>query len=281
MRLLRASLSICLLATGLVSFNAQAQVTGPSEDVPAVSHAPPGKDAVQRGVQAPGGMASARVVLHMNMSKDAVAEPVSLAPDLFFALSDTLQLGLLHNGPMGWQTRPGAGLCLTGEAHGCPKVYDNVGFDLMYGLAFGDFNFSLHSSLYLLRIRDPLAAMWTIGAAGKLHFSDAVALFFDPQFGIALTDRSGTNKDMLFLPLELQFQLSPPAQLKILSGLIGQLSKMGDTYQIPLGLGFVYNVSTGLDLGLRFSFDNLLGKTPPGVSRTDTRSLALLMNLRF
>jgi hypothetical protein len=67
----------------------------------------------------------------------------------------------------------------------------------------------------------------------------------------------------------------------VLSGLEGQLSNLGDAYRIPLGLGIVGNVSPSVDIGLRFSFDNLLGEVvPPGASRSDFRSLGLLVNFR-
>lgn len=41
------------------------------------------------------------------------------------------------------------------------------------------------------------------------------------------------------------------------------------------------NVSEHVDLGLRFSFDNLLGEAPAGVGRADQRSLALLVSFRI
>src|SRR3954466_886606 len=160
---------------------AHAEVTTGGGDVPAVSGQPMGKVAVRRGVQGPAGLFTARVLLLVNASKDSFGKPTSLAPDLFYSLSDTVQIGLLHTGPMGWQSRPGFGLCLTGASNGCPKVYDNVGLDFMYGLLFGDFHLSLHSSLFLLPIHDPTGVMWTIGVTGKFHFTDAVALFFDPK----------------------------------------------------------------------------------------------------
>ncbi|MBC8131936.1 MAG: hypothetical protein H7X95_03070, partial [Deltaproteobacteria bacterium] len=160
-----------------------------------------------------------------------------------------------------------------------PYAYPNVGFDFMYGLLYGDFHLSLHSSLYLMHIQDPMGVMWTIGLAGKFHFTDAVALFFDPQIGVILSNRDA-YEDMLYLPLELQFQASQMLSVKVLSGLEGQLSNLGDVYRIPLGLGLVGNVSPSVDVGLRFSFDNLLGDVGPGVSRADFRSLGLLVNIR-
>ena len=121
--------------------------------------------------------------------------------------------------------------------------------------------------------------MWTIGLTGKFHFSDVVALFFDPQVGVMLAHRD-VYKEQLFIPLELQFQTTAALSVKVLSGVSGQLSALGDTYQVPLGLGLVGNVNSNVDLGVRFSFDNLLGHVATGVSRTDARSIGLLLTLR-
>jgi hypothetical protein len=218
------------------------------------------------------------VLLLVNASQDTFGKPTSLAPDLFYSISDNVQIGLLHTGPMGWQSRPGFGLCLTGTPS-CPKVYDNVGVDFMYGLLHGDFHLSLHSSLFVLPIADPTGVMWTIGVTGKFHFTDAVALFFDPQVGVMLAHRD-MYKEQLFIPLELQFQATAAVSVKVLSGVSGQLSELGDTYQVPVGLGLIGNVNSHVDLGLRFSFDNLLGNVAAGASRTDVHSIGLLLTLR-
>jgi hypothetical protein len=277
----RFGISVAALLSTLLTLGtaAHAEVETGSRHVPAVSGQPMGKVAVRRGVQGPGGLFTARVLLLVNASKDNFGKPTSLAPDLFYSVSDTVQIGLLHTGPMGWQSRPGFGLCLTGTANGCPKVYNNVGFDFMYGLLFGDFHLSLHSSLFVLPIADPTGVMWTIGLTGKFHFTDVVALYFDPQVGVILAHRDA-YKDQLFIPLELQFQLGAAVSLKVLSGVSGQLSALGDTFQVPLGLGVVGNVSSNIDIGLRFSFDNLLGHAFPGISRTDIRSIGLLLTIR-
>jgi hypothetical protein len=273
--------SLCLTALLLaLASPVRAQVVPGGGDVPPVSGAPPGEDSVKRGVQGPAGLFHSRILLHINTSKNHGAEPISLAPDLYYAVNDSVQIGLLHNLPMGWLTRPGAGFCLTGKNNGCPHVYDNVGFDLLWGLLFGDVNLSLHSSFYLMRIADPLLAMITVGTAAKFHFGDAVALFFDPQFGFALNDRN-VNKDQFYLPAELQFQIVPPVAFKLLFGLTGPLSNFGDNYVIPVGIGVIGNLSSAVDLGLRFSFDNLLGHIPPGETRTSVSSLSVLMHLRF
>ena len=271
------STRMCLVGCFLASLATPAFAQD-GDDVPPVSNAPAGQYAVMRGVQAPAGMLSARLLLGINLSTDNVGKPISLAPDLYYGVSDTLQLGLVHQGPLGWQGRPGLGLCVAGKSNDCPKVYDNVGFDLMYGLAFGQFHLSAHGSLFVSSF-DPTTASLALGVAGKLHANDRVALFFDPKIAIAISDRN-TNDDVLYVPLELEYQLGAPTTFKVLSGISGGLSTLGDTYQVPLGIGLVQNLTEHVDLGARFSFDNLLGQEPQGVGRADTRSLAVLLNIR-
>jgi hypothetical protein len=254
-------------------------VSGERTDVPPSTEAPMGELAVRRGVQGPEGLFTARLNLLVNASKGHFGEPVSLAPDLYYAFTDTLQLGLLHTSPMGWQTLPGRGLCLSGKAHGCPHVYDNVALDLMYGLVYGDFNLSLHTSIYIPKISDPIWPMWTVGLSGKVHFTKDVALFFDPQVGITLAHRT-LYKDQLYIPVALQVQATTALSIDILSGIEGQLSALGDANRVPLGLGLVANVNRHLDVGLRFSFDNLLGHQGAGQARTDERSIGLLVTIR-
>jgi hypothetical protein len=249
-----------------------------ADDVPPVTNAPDGEYAVMRGVQGPAGTVSARILLDVNLSSDLAAQPISLAPDLYYSATDKLQLGLLHQGPMGWQARPGVGLCLTGKDNGCPRVYQNVGFDLMYGLAFGEYHLSAHGTLFIDHF-DPTTTSLAVGFAGKAHFGERVALFFDPKIAISLNERDAQD-DILYIPLELELQADARTAVKILSGVSGGLSAFGDTYQIPLGVGVMRNLNPHFDLGARFSFDNLLGHEPQGVGRADARSLAVLLNIR-
>ena len=274
---MRIATRLCWISC-LVAASATPALADPGDDVPPVTTAPDGQYAVMRGVQGPAGMVSARVLLDINLSSDLVGKPISLAPDLYYSATDRLQIGLVHTGPMGWQSRPGVGLCLTGDSNGCPRFYDNVGFDLMYGLEFGQSHLSLHSSVFLSSF-DPLTASVAIGFAAKLHLSEQIALLLDPKVAIAVSERD-TQDDAIYIPAELQFQLARATTFKLLTGLSGGLSAFGDSYEIPVGIGIVQNLNTHFDIGARFSFDNLLGAQPAGVGRGDTRSLALLLNIR-
>jgi hypothetical protein len=267
----------------LAAFHSTAALAGDvNEDVPPISNRPPGQDSVRRGVQGSAGMFNARIFLNINLSSDLVGKPVSIAPDLYYSVTDKLQLGLVHTGPMGWQTLPGSGLCLTGTDNGCPHVYNNLGLDFMYGLVFGDVFLSAHAAFYVLSFADPSATMLTLGLTGQVRLAQGLALFFDPQIGIGITGRDESTgvKEALFLPIELEIQATVALQLKVFTGISGALDDFGNTFQIPLGIGGLYNISTHFDVGLRFSFDNLLGHVPDGVGRADARSLSLLVAIR-
>lgn len=232
---------------------------------------------VARGVQGPAGQLWIRTLVGINASKGGFAKPFSIAPDVFYGVSDKLQVGLVHNGPLGWQTFPGSGLCLAGDKNGCAKVYNNVGFDALYSLMNGSTDLSFHGAVYLAPL-DPMAVAVTLGVAGKLHINDTMALFFDPALQIGVTKRDvGNNKERLYLPVEFQFQLQPQLALVAFTAIWGSLDGFGDSYVIPLGLGAFYNVNEMIDVGGRFSFDNLLGNN----SSADVRSISLLVNVRL
>ncbi len=271
-RLLACSiLSLCIATAGGTAFA--------DDNVQPVSEAADGLVAAERGIQGPEGMFSARLALGINLSSGLVGKPISFVPDLFYSFTDKLQLGIVHDGPMGWQSRPGLGLCLTGKDGGCPHLYDNVGLDALYGIAFSkSLHLSAHGAFYVDSFDAGTMAVG-VGAAGKLHFNPSFALYFDPQFTFALNHRD-TQDDALFVPLELEVQAGAPTTLKLLTGVSGSLSAFSDTLQIPVGVGVVHNLTPHVDLGARFSFDNLLGHEAVGVGRADARSVAVLLVFR-
>lgn len=236
---------------------------------------------VQRGVQGPAGSFSADVFLFANMSKEMAFKPFSLTPDLYYAVSDQLQLGLRHTSPLGWQTpgSRGPSLCLAGKENGCGDVYNNVAVEALWALLTGPTDLSARVSYWISNLSDPMVSQLGLGLAGKLHLSDTLALRFDPTVMIGLQERD-FQKDGIILPVELQLQLSPIIALVVQAALSAPFDGFGDAYSVPVGIAALYNVNQMIDVGLRFGFDNLLGETG-GAGRADYRTLALLVGLRF
>jgi len=258
---------------------ASSAATPASSEAPVPGTAPDGLNAVSRGIQGPAGTASARVLVDGDVSTNSVGTPTSVVPDLFYSVTDQLQLGLVHQGPMGWQAQPGLGVCLAGKDNGCRKIYDNAGLDVLYGLpTLGKLELSAHGAFFANHF-DPVTNV-ALGVTGKAHLADNVALVFDPKIAIELTKRD-RNDDFLYMPVELAVQVGAPLTFHVLTGISGSLSSFGDTYEIPAGIGLVRNLNKNFDVGARFSLDNLLGQQPQDTGRADARSAALLVNIRI
>ena len=251
----------------------------------------------RRGVQERAGTIAIKSLIGLNMSSGAVLKPVTVSPDVYFALNDKLQLGIVHTFPMREQTPAfggtsgfgGPSICLGGTDRGCPRLYNNVGLDVLYSLVDsatgGTTDLSAHVAYFISSLKHPLTddllSSVGLGVRGKLHFSDMMALQFDPQIYVGVTNRESNNTQMIYVPVELQYQLNPMLGLALQTGLWGNTEAFGDSYQIPLGLMALYNIDQMIDVGARFSFDNLLGATAKNFGRADLRTLGILVNLRF
>lgn len=246
-------------------------------------------------------MIEIRVNLVASLGKDAVFKPFSLSPDLYYGVNDKLQLGLVHSGFAFGSKGPGSAggaLCVTGKSKGCAKVYNNVGVDALYALSTGNNEFSGHGSLNFTSL-DPMYLNLGLGLAGKMRVAPQMALSFDPQLFIGLTKRttkvtiagmtieSDTNKEFIVVPVAFHYQVNPQFAGGIHTGISGQLSKFGDTSAVPVGLVGLFNVNQMIDVGLRFTLDNVTPhkvtsatgmKVGPGAA--DYRTLALVVNVR-
>jgi len=259
---------------------AEPAAAAPAAEAPAASSG--GEGIVGHDLQAKAGGIVIHAHLGINLSKEFVGKPISLAPDIYYGVTDDLQVGLLHSGRLGSQT-PGLlpeGLCLTGKSNGCPKVYNNVGFDALYAFMKGDTQLSAHGSVFVESL-DPATVTVALGVAGKVKLAPNMALKFDPKLLIGATERDAGNKEAIVLPAEFQMQLAPQFALLGQVAVYGPLDGFGDSYRIPVGVAGVFSASEKLDVGARFGLDNLLGKSFGGAGRADYRSLTLFGSFRI
>lgn len=210
--------------------------------------------------------------LNVNLSSDAVAKPISLAPSIWYGVSDKLTLGLTHDfGTTPWTPgpTPGLGICLTGAENGCGDAYSNFGVDGLYGLKAGKFSLAAHPALDIGSF-DPFLLRLRIGVLGTYAVNDKITIAFDPRIGIGLTERD-VNKESLDIPVYGWYGINEKLSAYLATGIGGPLSGFGDSYRIPLGLGGNYKVSDQLTAGLDFWFMNLLGNG----GGADARALSL------
>jgi hypothetical protein len=211
----------------------------------------------------------------VNLSADLVGKPFSIAPSIYYGVSDKLQIGLVHDfGSTMYSPhpQPGAGLCLAGKDNGCAKVYDNVGIDALFGVAQGKFSAAVHGGVDITHISDPLLADIRVGLLGKYDVNDKIAVAFDPFVAIGVTKRDeGNFKQLINVPVYLWFHANPKLAAYAATGITGPTDHFGDLYVIPVGIGATYMVNDKISAGGDFWFTNLAGKN----SSADGRALGI------
>lgn len=209
----------------------------------------------------PRGAALITADLEVRLSTDAVGKPVSLAPDLWYGVTDDLTVGLVHStrGAFGLLGAAGDGLCITGTGGGCAKVYDSVGADVRYQVhtTAGDgLGVALDGGL-LATSFDPFALGLKVGAIAHLRHGK-LAVDVAPALCLGLTERDA-NLDVLALPVSLHVAAAPRVTVSAQTGLVTPLDGAGDGFAVPLSLGASYAVTPKASAGVGFSLPALLG----------------------
>jgi len=212
----------------------------------------------------PAGKLNVTLTLELDASEDKVAEPISIAPDLGYGVTDDLTLAVVHSkfALTGFRAVAGGGICLSGSGAGCATAYNNVGTEAAYSLARGQVAFAAVGGLHVVDLDNSL---FVAKLGGRARFSTGkVALNSLPSVLIALdkrTDAMGTrlNKDILYVPVQLTYRITRPLLLGLGTGIKGPISGFGDAWQVPIGVTAVYAIDPSLAIGASWTFGQLLG----------------------
>jgi hypothetical protein len=210
---------------------------------------------------------------YASLSNNAVFKPFGFRPDIEYGVTDILQVRLYH---------PVRGLCLAGDTNGCPKVYNDVGVEGAYNLMpVGPFNIAAQAALEVLAFSPDSFMGIRVGLLGHYLAAGQINLVFDPSLYFGITNRDLGNKEILTIPVTLQFQATPQLMVFVdaaLSGIIDPpVGGFGDTDTGSLGIGALFNINKMLDVGAEFRFDRLFGNLNSG----DFRTLFLRANIRL
>lgn len=194
----------------------------------------------------------------VNVSKDAVAKPLSIAPDVSYGVNDKLTVSLVHSTFMttGFRGKAGAGLCLTGDTKGCPNVYDNVGAEALYAVKDGPLSVGVGGGVHALSLD---AGFYDLKVGAKLRYATGPLTFTSaPSLFVGLTERD-LNKERIYLPIAAQFKVGTALAVGASTGINGPIDGFGDNWQVTLGASVTYAVQPALTLGSSFVFGKLLG----------------------
>jgi len=224
------------LALALFAFSGTARGAGGYPDAYAL-----------RPLELPPGMVQLKVPVVMNLSRGAVANPVFIPFELRLGLTSEVEVRLFH---------PVHGLCVSGKSKGCDPVYNDLGLGMLYSaLDEQGMELALLAALEVTSFASPALLRLDAGLAFKVvraPFSIAAWPYF--SFGLDHRDKNG---DSVNIPIEFDFQLSPPTALFAETGLYGDLHDHGNSWSTPLGVGINYLLQNGIDIGAEFKLTDV------------------------
>lgn len=286
---------------GAVPKGSRAPGAAPADDVQASPPPPPAEAALEvstgstaaalavgrSGLTLPAGsLVIEGSTVNVNLSADKVGKPVSFAPSIRYGVTSKLTLAVVHDGGSMWLTprpAPGAGICVTGDEHGCPQRYNNLGLDGLYDLVAGagPFGAAAHVGIDLASL-DPAIASLRIGMLGRFRAGNGLSIVADPRIGIGLNRRedvtstmgamaSPGNREYVDVPVWVWYRAAPTLGVYAQTGLRAPFDHFQNSIKVPVGVGVAYQASTALALGVDFWFPNLLGSS----HSADARSIGL------
>jgi len=202
------------------------------------------------------GMVELAVHAEANLSRKTNFEPLSLAPDLRYGVTDRLTIGLVHsNAAVGFVGAVGNGLCLGGARPNadpsmpavCAHLYNSTGLEGVYSLSAGASPWALAVRGYaMVRGHGSTQAFGaTSGAGARARWTkDRLAVQLDPALAIDYTD-GGDTELLLQFYANAQYQLSSRFAASAGAGYYGPVDEMG---ALPLTLGMLFAVDKNIDV---------------------------------
>lgn len=201
----------------------------------------------------PRGALHGAVTVEASLSTRAVLEPVSLAPDLWYGVTDRVTLGVTTSARAVSRLDVGNGLCVRSSEHGCPRLYDDLAIDARWLV---DRRVAVRARLvassfspWKPSLRLGALARWTRGAW---------AIEGDPNLQLGLANRDHGNRSQLDLPLWVRFQLGCHAEGWVRTGARAELAGFFEKVAIPVGVGGAVH-RRGVAVGFEVAFPELLG----------------------
>jgi hypothetical protein len=217
------------------------------------------------GVPLADGQVEADLTIEANMHPSEFAEPLSIAPDLWFGASDRLTLGVVHSDPAIDRLEPGASLCVRTFVMGCDRVWQRGGIDALWTLQRGELAIAPRLR-FLVRDVDPVKPALTIGALVQWSRGRWSA-WADPYVMLGLMNQAEGNRSALFLPVTGTVHVTCRWAIDLRTGWDSEFHEWHDKWHVPMWLGTRVLASAHVELGLALGFFSALGPQNDGNER--------------
>jgi hypothetical protein len=227
------------------------------------------------------------VALELMLSDGAVLDVVGISPDLWYGVTDSLDIGVVHStmntggfvGALaGSEGVTAPSLCVTGDICDVADIYHNVGLEGRYGIKNGTpLAFGVNGGAYALDFDPDFLLALKLGVFGH-YVAGNIMIGFAPNIFIGLTERSSGNEERLHLPILAVYQVVPQLGIGLQTGLAATFDQFGDFFQIPLSLGAQYMATAQLGLGAAFTLPAVLAGDQVGQDGVNGRVLTVWAN---
>jgi len=237
----RAQLVATVLATCLAAPLAHAEAT----------------DLVGDSIVLPARTLDVRLTWEVNLQKGRYTRPLSMAPDLWFGLTDRWTIGVTHSNASVDRIDVGATFCVREFSSVCDRSYRGSHLDVRWSWREGALAIAPRGRL-LLRDVDPLKPAVALGALARWT-RGRFRIASDPyvRVGLANTDRG--NRPAVMVPLWLGVQPARRWLLELHTGYDGDLAVWPDGWHVPVALVTRVRPTPQLELALEAGFSSLLG----------------------
>lgn len=235
-------------------------------------------------------MAEIHAEAMFNISRGNVFKDVSLTPDVYFGITDDVQVGINHSKTMGVYTGPStAPLCIGGntQCYG-GKVYDQIALDGLFRVLKKDeLQLGIHGILGGQTL-DPFGLALRVGAQLRWKPVDVLSLDFDPGLGIGITNRdrsfkaiSNGNKEYLYLPMRANVQVLDALTVFGDVYLVLPFDRAGDLVRFGTNVGAQYAITNKIDVGAEFRLPFLIHGDAYRNTGFDVRQTGVFANFRL
>jgi hypothetical protein len=277
---MRRTLSVLFAISMFVPAIAGAQTTDPTMPTAEATAAPAASSdplapenwplsGVDRPLGLSAGMLQLDVYGGVGLNKGAAGEPFALPLAVWYGITNELQAAVVSSG-----------LCLSGTDKGCPKVFDNLGLNVLYSL-FGRGSSAEVATWAQLNFASLDAGTMNLQVGGALNWVTGggnIAVIPMPNVQIGLAKRELGNEEAIGIPTSVYFRAGQQIAPVLFTGLgTTPLDGFGDNYTIPVGVGVLVGLNKTFDVGARFDMPRLIAGTASGA---DARSLQVWFSAR-
>lgn len=217
----------------------------------------------------------------INLGKDQVGKPISIAPDLWYGVSQRLSLGLTHSAyaTTGFWGGVASSFCVS-SAESCPHRYGRVGVQSLVLLHHGQLSLAATGGILVSSAYDPFHLDGRLGIEGRWS-AEHYAIRFSPQIVVGLNQRSA-DRDALSVPIAIMYTgIFDRVAIGLQTGLRAPFHAFADNFTIPVGIGGLVNTTDSMMIGLSITFTQLVAGGDVKGAALDGRAMAVTANWRI